>query len=139
MNDDQARYLIDQFNKYASWGTKQIGVMKSLAPLSLALFALGWSVATFGRTTSNMGDVVMLSAILVAVVFMVAYIYREEWRIADERSRNREFLIALERHRATFKSLPEITLQDIVGDKFTAESLKRFPKDNEPKVSPRKT
>jgi hypothetical protein len=132
MDDDEARYLIDQINTYASWSTTQTGTMISVAPLSLALFALGWSIASFGRTTTNLLDFIMLSLMVGAVVVMIVFLFRENSRITVEYSRIRGCLIALEEHRMRFKSLPEITLAKIGDPKFTVEDLKEFLKDNEP-------
>jgi hypothetical protein len=132
MDDDEARYLIGQFNTYASWSTTRTGTVISVAPLSLALFALGWSIASFGRTTGNLLDFIMLCLMVGAVVFMLVFIFRENRQITDEHWRSRECLIALEEHRMRFKSLPEITFSKIVDRKFMPEDLKKFLKENEP-------
>jgi hypothetical protein len=131
MNDDEAKYLIDQYNKYASWRTKdtELGLSQWTAILAmLAILVSIVSLALRGAPLDIFSPVLGLPwvylwltlAIVVVCFVMYARGYIETTgQYADDAYR----LLILEKYRSRFHSLPSLTLDKIVDPDFTPEKL----------------
>lgn len=122
MNDDEARYLIDQFNKYAYLKVRQaeIGLSRNIFVVAttavfIALMSLflpqEHNVYTLGIT------------VLVFVVFFVLVVWStRDFDRADERHKKYErWLTALEDHRSKHKLRPNRALPDSISFKLLVE------------------
>jgi len=132
MNDNEARYLIDQFNKYASWNvTHWINMFPYLAIL-LAVFALSFSLPEID------GEIVVLSNPMIralipsiAIILVVAAAIWVGWRYNQDSRSLARCVVVLEKHRSRFKSLPDsITLEKLVQSK--PDELEKLLKESEP-------
>ena len=140
MDDDDAKFLIDQFNKFASWRIAQSQFEFSQWATFLALVALALSVMIISwqliKPPTEFAVVIMVSLMVIACVAYV--MMRKEYRaVRAEHNNDASRLLALEEHYLRFKSLPSITLAKLVDSKFTPEDLKKFLKENEPTGSPK--
>ena len=116
MDDNEARYVIDQFNKYASWNVGRWISMLPYLAIVMAVFAISfslpetdWNVPFLSNPT--IGLLVPLGTILlvIGVTMGVGWKYNQ-----DSRSLSRRLFI-LEDHRSRFKSLPdEVTFTRVV-------------------------
>lgn len=155
--DDNAKYLVDQFNKYASWRNTEKSVGLSQWPLVLTWLAVGISIVSLSWRITNplstlsgssssattlayspldifayflMGLVVPLALV---VLILVAYrMYSQDYKaFKKEHEDDVSRLLALENHRSRFNSLPSgITLPKIV--KMKPDELEKLLKANEP-------
>jgi hypothetical protein len=100
LNDDEARYLIDQFNKYASWTSKDLSADLSLAVLALA--TIGVAVSIIGLPSETLGIFLGFLLLALLVTFFCYVVTRSR-----EHDRNKMKLIVLEKHRFRYKSLPD--------------------------------
>lgn len=114
MSDDEAKFLIDQFNKYASWDVRSWEVMFPFVVVIIAANAL--LVSTIKTDTW----VWVITAILAVVVLIFAWlIMRAD---SKKRSRHKDLLLLLEDYRSKHKALPEtITFNLIVQKPKEAE------------------
>ncbi|MCJ7768462.1 hypothetical protein MUP79_08730 [Candidatus Bathyarchaeota archaeon] len=141
MDDDDAKFLIDQFNKFASWriaGTQfefsKNAILVALLALGLAVVSISWQY-TFRPTTELAFAGACSLMIVVVAVFVV--IVRQHRAVGVEHDNDVSRLLALEEHYSRFKSLPSITLAKLVDSKFTPEDLEKFLKESEPTDSPK--
>jgi len=141
MDDDHAKFLIDQFNKFASWRIAKAqfefssnATFLALVMVGLAAVSISWQY-TFRPTTEFVFATTVALIIIVAALFVVMrWQYRE---VRAEQNKDASRLLALEEHYSEFKSLPSITLRKLVDSKFTPEDLKKLLKENEPTGSPK--
>jgi len=125
MNDDdkQARYLIDQFNKYVSWVGRKKEVKISAAAVMLACVAGIVAVYNItGTLAYEFGQILSSQAIhLFAVAFLIIGLRWLccAWKISREYENNERKLTALEDYRSRHKSLPEgLTFQCIIASEY---------------------
>ena len=119
MDDLEARYLIDQFNKYASWFLKGKEPMYSLTALGLTSSAIVITLFAILGVYQLLPNFVVWIWFFV-IIFTMAFLYR---RLMDftksmlrEHEDNRRRLIALENYRMKNRSLPDgMTFEKIVG------------------------
>jgi len=131
MNDEQARYLIDQFNKYASWAPRLYemaltGTGTFIAYLALSLVILG----TYGWEPKSVYAEISIEFARwgsLAIVVVTMYLFGKAIAgIRGEHTRNRQILVALENYRSQFRSLPDtIALKKLVEVK-TKEDVDRL-------------
>jgi hypothetical protein len=105
MNDDEARYLIDQYNKYASWGPRPFEVLLPYVAVALALMAL-FSPAVSPQE-SAVRTLLYGVPILTIVVLTIVFIVGRYGRYKDQ-------LVLLERFRSKYKSLPDSVTLDVL-------------------------
>jgi len=135
MSKDDAKFLIDQFNKFASWRMAETQFESSQNATLLALLAVGLSVVgiswQYNKPPTEFAFATTL--FLIVVVFGIYVAMRREYRaVRAEHKNDASRLLALEEHYSRFKSLPSITLAKIVDSKFTPEDLKKLLKESEP-------
>jgi amino acid permease len=128
MKDDEARYLIDQFNKYASWGARRdevfTGAYFALGIACLAVVVSIWNqVLPTERRTSAFNIVLVVLLLLICVFFGSYLLVRRRYNFYERT------LGMLEGYRSNHKSLPDgITLR-LVIDK--PEEVKKRLEQNE--------
>jgi lipopolysaccharide export LptBFGC system permease protein LptF len=135
MDDGEARYLIDQFNKFASWRIAETQFELSQSATLIALLAVGLSVVGISwQYTKPPTEFAFVSTLFLMVIVLGIYVaMRREYRaVRAEHKDDASRLLALEDHYSRFKSLPSITLAKIVDSKFTPEDLKKLLKESEP-------
>jgi hypothetical protein len=97
--------------------------------LSLSLPEIDGEIVVLSNPTIRALISSIVITLIAAAVIWVGWKYNQ-----DSRSLAR-CLLALEKHRSRFKSLPDcITLEKLVQSK--PDELEKFLKDNEPKVRP---
>jgi hypothetical protein len=137
MDDDEARYLIDQYNKYVSWHVRGREIRLVETSLLLALFAIFLSLATgtVEEKVMALPNSVRLFVYTFAALGMFLVVMRDGRKTRKEYKDSETRLMLLEDHRSNFGSLPHITLSKIADPSFTTECLKRFLKENEPSLT----
>ena len=131
MDDSEARYLIDQFNKYSSWFLKGLEVMYPMIAVALAIVSLNFVLSNaMGLIPfSNLTIFLFVQILLLATVFAVFLASRSITRAHEHNQRK---LIALEKYRSQHKSVPDsLTFEMIVKKK--PEDLEKFLVENEPR------
>jgi hypothetical protein len=76
MNDDDAKYLIDQFNKYASWKTKRDET--ALVSMALVTALTAATIALLARVTLSDMFVMFILAVASAIRLLVLCVPRQE-------------------------------------------------------------
>ena len=122
MEDQDARYLIGEFNKYASW------IVKSVDPV---FFMCALVTASGALLLSLLGNLDLVSGVPVSIRFLafVAMVfwpialtwkaYRLSCKMIDAQERNGKKLVMLENHRAKYRCLPDgLTFETIVNSKL---------------------
>jgi hypothetical protein len=130
MNDDQAKFLIDQFNKLASWRMSGLQLKISQAAPMIALLAMFLSVTIILFQGSQSYQIIVI-VILGAAFAALSIDYRRAWKLHED---DGDRLLALEGYYSRDRSLPDLTLAKVIN--FTPRDLKKFLRDNEPKGSP---
>lgn len=119
LDDSEARYLIDQFNKYSSWFFKGL---EPMYPTTIALIAVvAMSLTIFQALgLAQLPDLsrlihVIIIVLLLAVTIIMMLISTD---ITKEHESNLKKFIALENYRSKHKSLPDsLTLNKIIASK----------------------
>jgi hypothetical protein len=119
LDDLEARYLIDQFNKYASWFLKGKEPMYALTALGLTGSAILFTMYAILGVYQLLPNFVVWIWFF-GIIFAMAYLYRKLQDLTKlllrENEDNRKRLIALENYRMKHRSLPdETTFEKIVG------------------------
>jgi len=134
MDDSEARYLIDQFNKYASWIMKGPELVIPILALIVASMALVISVMNplglFSRYPPPWNSVALavFASPILALWLLWSRIFN---KIIDEYGQNRRRLIALMDHYSKYRSLPDsLTFGTIV--KWKPEELEKALADSQP-------
>lgn len=132
MEDSEARYLINQFNNYASWSLKYVDVITSFGTFAIAMIAMSIaSVVYFGKNWLTdyqieyyypvVWSVGILLMICVIVILLIGFMNRD---------RNEKKLLILEDYRSRNKCLPnDLTLKKII--EFKPNNLEQFLKDKD--------
>jgi hypothetical protein len=148
MNDEEARYLIDQFNRYVSWNTTRTQLSLSGWIIVLAFSAFGVSV--FGLFASNLPLVepyrtylfcfaatgVLLSLFAVSAIMII-----REFRSIPKTEENYRDALLHWKNIAPNTSLPNKALPDGITFKLVIEKPEEVEKLSEeseptPKGSP---
>jgi len=126
MDDDEARYLIDQFNKFASWRVRYFEILFPYLAVGVAIAALYFS--SIGGESSS------INRSIIAFGF-VAFLIITTVLALDRHTRYREELVLLEGHRFKYKSLPDsVMFNRIVERKFKPKDLKELLKREEERL-----
>jgi hypothetical protein len=130
MNDDEARYLIDQYNKYVSWAVRVREVFFAVYfGFSMAGLALLYSIA-FQVMPTEVKPALTVLAVVTVFAFVTAFLIYDRRFVSAYRS-HRSCLCMLEDYRFKHKSLPDqVTFRKIVESK--PEELEKLLKENEP-------
>jgi hypothetical protein len=130
MNDIEARYLIDQYNKYVSWAVRAREVFFAVYfGFSMAGLALLYSIAFQVMPTEDKYALTLL-AVVTLFAFMWAFRIYDKRVISTYRS-HRSCLCMLEDYRFKHRLLPDqVTFRKIVESK--PEELETLLKENEP-------
>lgn len=139
MDDSEARYLIDQYNKYASWKTRHgelelVGLAVAVATTGLAVSIAGW----FWRTSTTDTIVMVLPVPMLLLVFVMLVIgWREHLRIRRAYEDHEKRLTALERYRSRNKSLPDtLTFSKIIKfEEFKTEDMEKLLQKSEQEIA----
>lgn len=126
LDDSEAKYLIDQFNKYSSW------FLKGYEPWYSAMAMTVAGIALMVVITNNLNllklspfwGVAMYFVVLVGVMVMLITIARFTLEMTREHERNAKKLIALENYRSKHKSLPD----SLTFETIKSESLQQLEK-----------
>jgi ABC-type transport system involved in cytochrome bd biosynthesis fused ATPase/permease subunit len=114
MNDDEARYLIDQFNKFASWRVRYFEILFPYLAVSVAIGALYFSSSNLGWERTFVICISLLALLFIAGVIVIT-----------RHAEHKEQLVLLEDHRAKYKSLPDtVMLSELLKPK--PKKLKRL-------------
>ena len=134
MDDSEARYVIEQFNKYASWVAKAIEPGLSFMALliaSSALVIVGWSIAVPVESISFLLRQVLFWITIGIFIVTVPVLTIPVHRAIDKCRDNEERLRMLEDYRFKYKSLPDtLTLETIVTN--TPEELRELLEADQP-------
>jgi hypothetical protein len=118
MDDSEARYLIDQFNKFASWRLRREELRLTVLGPGIAIFAVGISVMFYDKHPWSSTDTILMICSSIALVTVILLLLRRLGRMFDGYADDIARLKALEEHRSKFKSLPnEISFCKIVDTK----------------------
>ena len=119
VDDSEARYLIDQFNKYASWSVSHwINILPYVAIL-VSVFALSFSLPETGWEVPLLSDPMLRLYLPLGVILLaIGASLSAAWKYNQETHSFEERLFVLERYRSKHKSLPdEVTFEWIVKSK----------------------
>lgn len=117
MDDSEARYLIEQFNKYVSWKTRHgelelVALAVAVATAGLAVSVGGWVLRSVPPTIVT---IVLPAVLLLLVLVIVLDGLRQHRRIERTYEDCEKRLMALEDYRSKHKALPDgITFRLIV-------------------------
>jgi hypothetical protein len=114
MDDNEARYLIDQFNKYASWKARWWEIMFPFVAIILAADALYLSSVPVGERFGLVWAIVAGGFVVIAFVTME---HDRRTRLGCEKR-----LILLEDYRSRHKLLTSGALPDCTTFKTIIES-----------------
>lgn len=122
MNDDDSRYLIDQFNKYASWTVRRAevelvgaGVVGTMLAIVVTLMYYSGMFAS----ASFPANLLYLLFLALGILIIVRQIGKIPKAIQQELERSTRRLVALEDYRSKHGSLPDgITFKRIVESKL---------------------
>jgi F0F1-type ATP synthase assembly protein I len=138
-NKEDAKFLIDQFNKFAAWRIAERQFEFSSHAVRLALIAVLISILAVSWAASKPSTYVTLviagviTGILIAImVVYLLFISCDYRKFSAEDDDDASRLLILEEHYSRFESLPHITLEKIMD--FKPEDLKKYLKENEPRV-----
>jgi hypothetical protein len=141
MKEDEAKHLVDQFNKYASWAVRGYESIFSFSSFCVAgmavLIAVAGSSGIFSNFLSDLpgqwkglAATGMIAAIAVPMFLLARKALNAFDALIGLHEENRAKLIALENHRSRHGSLPDgLTFEKIVCMKpdELAEALERPP------------
>lgn len=123
MDDDEARYLVDQFNKYVSWRVRRTELWLVEAALLVSVIALGIVLLNQGGLLSGW----VLLIYLVAWILLILLVNIDSLRIDEAHKRYQKRIEALESYRFRNKSLPdEITFSKIIDPKLKQDDLREL-------------
>jgi protein-S-isoprenylcysteine O-methyltransferase Ste14 len=126
LNDDEARYLIDQYNKYVSWKTRYNELTLVAVAISVAAASLGVAVAALILRSfpTNVFGVIIGLVLLLLVLAMFYNGWRQHRRIERDYEEYEKRLVALENYRSEHRSLPDgVTFKLIVEKPGEADRL----------------
>jgi hypothetical protein len=131
MNDDEARYLIDQYNKHISWKTRHSELGFVAIAVAVATSAYVLSVATFFWRPASLDNVgwILAFATMLAGAVMILLIWRESRRVEKIYKDHEKRLTALENYRSRHKSLPDAITLKLIVEK--PDDVERLLKDSE--------
>jgi hypothetical protein len=135
MKDDEARYLIDQFNKYASWSMRGEELRLMVLAPGFAIIAIGISIFFYEKLPWSAVDTIVISCLVIVVAAVVLQTLRRVLRTLDSYEDNRRRLLLLEdyrsMHEGTIHALPDsVTFKKIVESK--PDELEKLLKESEP-------
>lgn len=132
MDDNEARYLIDQFNKYASWNVRRLEPLLAYVAVSAALGVFFFSRNPFSDSLLN--SLVIYAAVMVYLAGASSVVVIVTNRHSGYRAR----LIVLEDYRSKHKSLPDtLTFSKIIKFKeFKTDDLDKLLKESWPAKPP---
>lgn len=142
MDDNEARYLIDQYNKYASWSTARIQFYFSewtisFAGVAVCIAILGLFAANIpadGPYRTYMLGVFAPVSIMILVAVGARQVYRDLGKAKKEQEEDEKCLLTLEEHRSKYKSLPDgLTLTKIVESEL--DELKKLLEESEKEIA----
>jgi hypothetical protein len=136
MNDDEARYLIDQFNKFTSYrmGATQfeLSIWAVVLAISAILFSeipIAWRGAQPDIMTIEVFPLMAFGIVIFAILAVFHHCYKADRIHKDDV----DILMALESHRSRYKRLPDtITLERVTHLGFKAEDLRKLLREDEP-------
>jgi hypothetical protein len=141
VDDSEARYLIDELNRYAAWRTARSQLDFSGWTIAIAFFAFCLAVLSIFAVNFPMelASRTVLLALVLPILFLGLAVWAVLWIRGDYEKARREQgddekrLLTLEDYRSKRKSLPDgITLRKIVG--LTPEELKELLEKSGPKA-----
>ena len=134
MDDTEAKFLIDQFNKYVSWKTRHGELELVASAVAIATTGLGLSVAAFFWRLVDIVMTALTGAMLLAVLALLVLVWRLSSRIDKTYKDYEKRLTALEDYRSNYKSLPDaITFGRIINPKeFKTKDLEKLLKESVP-------
>lgn len=143
MKDDEARYLIDQFNKYASWSMRGEELRLMVLAPGFAIIAIGISIFFYEKLPWSVVDTIVISCLVIVVAAVVLQTLRRVLRTLDSYEDNRRRLLLLEdyrsMHEGTIHALPDsVTFKKIVEskpdelEKLLKDEAKKLRKEGEP-------
>lgn len=126
VNDSEAKYLIEQFYKYASWDCRRDEILPGAYSLVMSLIASFIALLSLSRQHPSFlqdDSLPVYGILLLAVMAVVALGAVFSLLVGIRYERNMSRLKALENHRSKYGSLP---------DSLTLEKITRLkPKDLE--------
>jgi len=143
MNDEEARYLIGEFNKYASWSMRGEELLLIVLPPGFAIITIGISIFFYEKLPWSVVDTIFMTCLVIVVAAVVLQSVRRVWRILDSYEDNRRRLLLLEdyrsMHESTIHTLPDsVTFKKIVEskpdelEKLLKDEAKKLRKEGEP-------
>lgn len=127
MDDNEARYLIGEYNKYVSWRVRLFEILFPYIAAAVAITALYFSYVSLADLWLR---VVIISIIGIGCLVATALV------IVVSHSNYREQLALLERHRFKYKSLPDsVTFEEIVKSEFRSKGLKKLLEESEKEIA----
>jgi hypothetical protein len=133
---EDAKFLIDQFNKFAAWRMAEAQFEVSQTVILTALIAIALSAFTATMNYVGAPTWLVLPTILIFVAVFIFYlreIRREYKAFKAEQINDADRLLYLEDHYSRFESLPHITLWDIID--FKPEDLWNYLRQSEPSAT----
>ena len=132
MDDNEARFLIDQFNKFASWRSKREEMRLTMFGLVLAIFAMGFSVYFYEKRPWSWVDAIFMICLTIGVGVGVFTVTRAARRVFSTYEDDTDRLKALERYRFENKKLPDtVTFEKITDPKLKAEDFEKLLRVNQ--------
>jgi len=123
MDDDEARYLIDQFNKYVSWRVRRTELWLVETASLVSVIALGIVLLNQGGYLS--GWVLVIYLVIWTLLMLLGHV--DSRRIDQTHKRLQKRIEALESYRFRSKSLPdEITFSKIIDPKLKQDDLREL-------------
>jgi hypothetical protein len=135
-NKEDAKFLIDQFNKFAAWRIAERQFEFSSHAVRLALIAVLISIVAVSWASSKPSTYVafVFTGLLVAmIVVYFVFISRDYRKFSADDDDDASRLLILEEHYSRFESLPHMTLERIID--FKPEDLRKYLKENEPSAT----
>jgi hypothetical protein len=135
MKDDEARYLIDQYNKFASYRMGEThfqfsnwAVVFAACAILTSVIPIAWRGAQLDVMTSLVFPLVILT---IAALFAILA-FRNYHKAHKQHENDMDILMLLEDYRSTHKGLPDtITLGKITNLQFKAEDLEKLLAESE--------
>jgi glucan phosphoethanolaminetransferase (alkaline phosphatase superfamily) len=133
---EDAKFLIDQFNKFAAWRIAQAQfefswyvVFLALTAVLVSLVSLYW---VYFKPPSWLAFVFALFIVL-SIGGVVILMGRDYNALRRKHRDDANRLLILEQHYSRFESLPHMTLREITD--FKPEDLRKHLKENEPSTT----
>jgi len=112
MDRQDALFLIDQFNKYASWVHQERGFFYS--SIAIATAALAVIVSLTGGANSRVDEATRIICVVV-LAFMIPGLFIHRHMIKGEHDVNKEKLSVLMDHFSQYSSLPgKLTFKEVL-------------------------